>query len=133
MAGFLRVTLLVLVLFCLAAGGLLLFLNRPHTHDAPVFIASRWTRGNRIFPTQVAVFPDRVVRYTPRLFGHLEETIPIDQIASIKLDAGPLFADVIIETTGGSQPIICHGHWKKDAEGIRNAISRAQAARPKTH
>jgi hypothetical protein len=55
--------------------------NRPFTRDVPAFRASRWTKGNRIWPTQVAVFRNRVVRYTPRLFGHFEETIGIDQVA----------------------------------------------------
>lgn len=102
--------------------------NRPFTHEVPTFRASRWTSGNRVWPTQVAVFPSRVVRYTPRLFGHFEETISVDQVASVSVDSGMLFADVIIETTGGSQPIRCHGHGKRDAEEIRKRISEAQAA-----
>src|SRR6185295_14787334 len=77
--------------------------NRPFTDEVPVFKASRWTGGNRLWPTQVAVFPSRVVRYTPRLFGHFEETIAIDQVASVSVDAGLVFGDVIIETSGGSQ------------------------------
>jgi hypothetical protein len=103
--------------------------NRAFTSEVPVYRASRWTQGNRLFPTQVAVFPSRVVRYTPRLFGHFEETIAMDQVASVSIDAGLLLGDVIIETTGGSQPIRCHGHWKKHAEEIRQRISDAQAAR----
>ena len=105
--------------------------NRPFTRDVPVFRASRWTKGNRIWPTQVAVFPDRVVRYTPRLFGHFEETIGIDQVASVSVDSGLLFGDVIIETTGGSQPIRCHGHRKGDAEEIRRQITATRAAHPR--
>lgn len=110
-------------------GGFVFMFSRPFTKEAAVFAASRWTSGNHVFPTQIAVFPTRVVRYTPKWVGHEEETISIDQIASVKISAGLLFADVIIETTGGSQPIICHGHWKSDAEGIREKISEAQAAR----
>ena len=102
--------------------------NRPFTKDVPVFRASRWTKGNRIWPTQVSVFPNRVVRYTPRLFGHFEETIGIDQVASVSVDSSLVFGDVIIETTGGSQPIRCHGHFKRDAEEIRRRITEAQAA-----
>jgi hypothetical protein len=105
-------------------------LSRPFTKDAAVFTASRFTSGNRIFPTQIAVYPTKVIRYTPKWIGHEEQTISIDQIASVRVSAGLLFADVIIETTGGSQPIVCHGHWKGDAEGIREKISEAQAARP---
>ena len=105
------------------------FRNRAFTKEVPVFRASRWTQGNRLWPTQVAMFPNRIVRYTPRLFGHFEETIAIDQVASVSVDAGLAFADLIIETTGGSQPIRCHGHRKRDAEEIRRRITEAQSVR----
>lgn len=104
--------------------------NRSFTREVTVFRASRWTKGNRIWPTQVAVFPNRVVRYTPRLFGHFEETIGIDQVASVSVDSSLIFGDVIIETTGGSQPIRCHGHRRADAEAIRRAITEAQDVQP---
>ena len=107
--------------------------NRSFTKDVPVFRASRLTQGNRIWPTQVAVFPNRVVRYTPRLFGHFEETIGIDQVASVSVDSSLIFGDVIVETTGGSQPIRCHGHRRKDAEEIRRQITEAQAGQPRLH
>ena len=103
--------------------------NRTFTAEVPVFRASRFTRGNRFWPTQVAVFPARVVRYTPRLMGHFEETIAIDQVASVSVDCGMVFADVIIETTGGSQPIRCHGHRRRDADEIRRLITEAQGSR----
>jgi hypothetical protein len=105
--------------------------NRSFTKEVPVFRASRWTEGNRIWPTQVAVFPNRVVRYTPRLFGHFEETIGIDQVASVSVDSRLVFGDVIIETTGGSQPIRCHGHSRGDAEAIRRSITEAQGLQPR--
>jgi hypothetical protein len=126
-----RAILWFVVFAVVVLGGLNLMFNRRFTEDGQVFTASRWTTGNRAFPTQIAVFPGRVVRYTPKLFGHLEETIAVDQIASVKIQAGMMFADVLIETTGGSQPIVCHGHWKKDAEAIRQAISEAQEKRRK--
>jgi hypothetical protein len=106
--------------------------NRTFTKDVPVFRASRWTMGNRIWPTQVAVFANRVVRFTPRLFGHFEETIAIDQVASVSVDSRMLFGDVMIETTGGSQPIRCHGHRRRDAEEIRRLITEAQTARARS-
>ncbi len=104
--------------------------NRPFTKDTRVFRASRWTKGNRIWPTQVAVFPNRVVRYTPALFGHVEETVGIAQVASVSINSSLLFGDVIIETTGGSQPIRCHGHSKADAEEIRRRITDAPFVQP---
>jgi len=113
----------------LLAGVVVHLRNRPFTREVPVYRASRWTRGNRLWPTQVAVFPGRVVRYTPRLLGHFEETIAIEQVASVIVDAGLVFGEVIIETTGGSQPIRCHGHRKRDAEAIRTSISENQGRR----
>ena len=124
-----KIVLLAVALAALAIGALNLMFNRSFTKEVPVFTASRWTSGNRIFPTQIAVKPTSVVRYTPKLFGSLEQTIAIDQISSVKIVAGVMFSDVLIETTGGSQPIVCHGHWKKDAESIRDAINKAQSGR----
>jgi len=42
-----------------------------------------------------------VVRFTPRFASHFEETTVIDQVASVRVDAGLLFDDLIAETTGG--------------------------------
>ena len=73
------------------------------------------------------------MRYTPRLFGHFEETIGIDQVASVSVDSSLIFGDVIIETTGGSQPIRCHGHRRGDAAEIRRQITEAQTVQPSLH
>lgn len=103
--------------------------NRPFTEETEIYRASRWTGGNHVWPTQIAVLPSSVVRHTPKLLGSIEETISIDQVASVSLNSGLFFADVIIETTGGSRPILCNGHWKKDAQAIRDKIAAAKAAR----
>jgi hypothetical protein len=128
-----------ITLTVIAVAGLLVLIafvyhlrNRRFTQEVPVYRASRWTSGNHIWPTQVAVYPNRVARYTPRLIGHFEETIAIDQVASVSVDSGLLFGDVIIETTGGSQPIRCHGHSRRDAATIRQRITEAQSARPRS-
>ena len=91
-----------------------------------VFRASRWTRGNRLFPMQVAVTPTSVVQYTPRWIGKQEESIHIAHVASVKIDTHLFFSDVIIETSGGSDPIVCHGHRKADAVEIKALIERHQ-------
>ena len=107
---------------------IILWRNRPFTREGIVYRASRWTSGNRLWPTQVAVFGGKVVRYTPSFIGHHEETIAIPQVASVSIEAGLFFAAVLIETSGGSQPVVCHGHWKKDAQAIRDAISENTGA-----
>jgi hypothetical protein len=91
-----------------------------------VFRASRWTRGNHLFHTQVGVTPTSVVQYTPRWIGKQEESMHIAHVASVKIDTHLVFSDVIVETSGGSDPILCHGHRKSDAVRIKQLIERYQ-------
>ena len=91
-----------------------------------VFRASRLSRGNRLFPTQVAITPTSVVQYTPRWIGRREETIHMAHIASVKIETGAMLSNVIVETSGGSDPILCHGHRKRDAVRMKELIERYQ-------
>lgn len=91
-----------------------------------VFRASRWSSGNRLFPTQVAVTPDSIVQYKPRWIGHREEVIHIAHVASVKITAGAVLSDLEIETSGGSDPILCHGHRKADAMKIKSLVEQYQ-------
>ncbi|HEX5215262.1 MAG TPA: hypothetical protein VFV98_07335 [Vicinamibacterales bacterium] len=93
-----------------------------------VFRASRLSRGNRIFPTQVVITPSSVTHYTPQLVGKLEESIHMSHVASIKIDTNLMFSDVLIETTGGHNPVRCHGHSKGDAIQIKKLIEEFQTA-----
>ena len=91
-----------------------------------VFRASRFSRGNRIFPTQVLITPTSVVQYTPQWIGRQEESIHMAHLASVKIDTKLLLSDVLIETTGGASPIRCHGHSKGDAVKMKALIERYQ-------
>jgi len=91
-----------------------------------VFRASRLSSGNHLFPTQVLITPTSVVQYTPRWIGRQEETIHMAHIASVKIDTGMLLSNVLIETSGGSTPIVCHGHRKGDAVAMKELIERYQ-------
>ena len=51
-------------------------------------------------------------------------------IASVKIDTGMLLSDVLIETSGGADPIRCHGHRKGDA--VRDEEPDRAATRPTT-
>src|SRR5215217_2793117 len=77
-----------------------------------VFRASRWSRGNHVFPTQVAITPESVVHYTPEWFGRREQSIHMAHVASVEVDTNLFFSNVVIETSGGSEPVRCHGHRK---------------------
>ena len=91
-----------------------------------IFRASRWSRGNRLFPTQVLITPASVVHYTPEVVGRKEHSIHIAHVASVSIDTNLLFSDVIIETTGGATPVTCHGHRKADAVRMKHLIEQHQ-------
>ena len=91
-----------------------------------VFRASRISRGNRLFPTQVLITPSNVVQFTPSWIGKSEESIHITHVASVKIDTHVMFSDVLIETTGGAHPIRCYGHRKRDAVQMKGLIERYQ-------
>ena len=93
-----------------------------------VFRASRWSEGNRLFPTQVAISKDSVVQYQPQWIGHSEEVIHVAHIASVKIATGAILSDIEIETSGGSDPIRCHGHFKSDAVKMKSLIEQYQGA-----
>ena len=99
--------------------------GRPFA-SGDVFRASRLSSGNRLFPTQVAITPTSVVQFTPQWIGKLEETIHMAHVSSVKIDTGFMFSDVLIETSGGSHPIRCHGHRKQDAVRMKALIERYQ-------
>jgi len=127
----LRAALLAAIAALLVFAGILTLFNRSFSDNPEALRASRLTTSNQLFPVQVAVFPERIARYKPRFFGHTEDSISTDQIASVKIQAGMVFADVVIDTTGGSPPIVIHGLWKKDAERLRHLIGVAQESRQK--
>jgi hypothetical protein len=90
------------------------------------FAASRWTRGNRIFPTRIVVSPLHVSRVKPRLFSQTEESIAISQVASVQIQTGIIWSQISIDSTGGTDPITSHGHRKADALRIRELIETYQ-------
>lgn len=91
-----------------------------------IYVASRLTRDNLLFPTQVAILPTRIIRYKARVIGHNEESISIAQVASVKIKTGLLWSDLNIESTGGQNQIICHGHTNEDAKLMRSEIEGYQ-------
>ena len=94
--------------------------------NSHVFQASRWTRGNLFFPTIIGVGPDHVVRIRRRLFGRTEESIAISKVASVQITTRLIFSDIRIDSSGGTDPILSHGHSKRDAIRIRELIEQFQ-------
>ena len=94
--------------------------------EGDIFRASRWSRGNRLFPTQVLITPTSVVHCTPELVGRKEHSIHIAHVASVSIDTNLLFSNVLIETSGGETPVRCHGHRKRDAVRMKQLIEEFQ-------
>jgi mevalonate pyrophosphate decarboxylase len=89
-----------------------------------VFTASRLTRGNHLFPRRIQVTREHVACIKPRLIGTVEESISISQVASVSIRTGLIWSAIQIDSSGGSDPIVSHGHWKKDSRRIRDLIER---------
>ena len=120
---------IALIAVGLAAALLVFFWHKgrrlPGEH---VFRASRWSRGNHIFPTQVVVSPGSVLHYTPEIVGGREQSIHVNHISSVLIDRNLFFSDVMIETSGGTSAVRCHGHRKRDAVRMKELIERFQSA-----
>jgi hypothetical protein len=122
------VWLVVLVVLVLAAGSAAFFWSKGRLLPGPhVFRASRFSSGNLLMPTQVAVTPTSVVHYTPEWAGGREHSMHISHVASVLIDRNLFFSDVLIESSGGTSPVRCHGHRKADAVAMKQIIERFQS------
>ena len=90
------------------------------------FQASRWTRGNFLFPTVIEVTDKAVIRHKRSFFSNDEISISISKIASVHIKTGIIWSEILIESSGGTDPLKSHGHRKADARRIRDLVGEAQ-------
>lgn len=90
------------------------------------FQASRWTHGNFLFPTAIEVTDKAVIRHERSWFSKDEMSISISKVASVHIRTGILWSEILIESSGGTDPLRSHGHRKADAQRIRELIETAQ-------
>ena len=95
-----------------------------------IFKASRWTRGNRIFPTVIEINDMAIIRHKRSWFRKDEISISLSKVASVHIKTGFIWSDVLIESSGGSDPLTSHGHSKGDARRIRELVEAAQTVTP---
>jgi rfaE bifunctional protein nucleotidyltransferase chain/domain len=108
--------------------------DSPSKPDAPIiesvagesFQASRWTKGNHLFPTVIEVTDKSVVRHKRSWFHSDEMSIGIQKVASVHIKTGIFWSDILIESTGGTDPVASHGHRKSDARRIKELIESFQ-------
>lgn len=82
--------------------------------------------GNHLFPTIIEVTERAVVRHKRSWFSKDEMSISITKVASVHIKTGFFWSDILIESSGGSDPIASHGHSKGDAQRIRALVEEAQ-------
>ena len=92
-----------------------------------LFQASRWTRGNFLFPTIIEVNEKSVTRRKRSWFSRDEISVSISKVASVHIKTGVFWSDILIESSGGSDPLSSHGHAKPDAVRIKELIEDYQA------
>jgi hypothetical protein len=94
--------------------------------EAESFVASRWTRGNRLFPERIVVSDHSVLRRQRTWLSVNEESVHIRNVATVNITTGLVWSDLSIESSGGSDPITSHGHTKSDARRIKELIELLQ-------
>jgi hypothetical protein len=92
------------------------------------FQASRLTHGNFLFPTIIEVTDKAVIRHKRSWFNKDEISISISKVASVHIKTGIIWSDILIESSGGSDPLVSHGHTKRDARRIRELVEKAQGS-----
>jgi hypothetical protein len=93
-----------------------------------VFRASHWTKGNFLFPTVLEVSEKAVTRRKRSWFSQDEMSITISKVASVHIKTGMIWSNILIESSGGTDPMASHGHSKTDARRIKELVENAQAA-----
>ena len=91
------------------------------------FQASRWTRGNLLFPTRIEITDRAIIRRKRAWFSLDEISISIFKVASVHIKTGMIWSEILIESSGGSDPLASHGHSKVDARRIKELIEEYQA------
>ncbi len=96
--------------------------------EPEIFKASRWTHGNHIFRTVIEVTDMAVVLHKRSWLSKDEISISISKVASVHIKTGLFWASILIESSGGSDPLASHGHRKADARRIRELVEAAQVS-----
>ena len=92
-----------------------------------LFKASRWTSGNHLFPTSIEVTDRAVIRRKRSWFSKDEISISNQKVASVHIKTGIFWSDIIIESSGGTDPLTSHGHTKAEAHRIKDLIEGYQS------
>jgi hypothetical protein len=87
-----------------------------------IFMASRLTAGNKIFPSKISIGPQGVTLKIPGLFSGNEKTVPYTRISSVDIKSPFIgFSTIVIETTGEGR-IGAHGFKRSEVKRMKELI-----------
>lgn len=90
----------------------------------PTFVANRISANhNLLFPDRIDVDNERVVYYKGAIIGYQTTVLPKECISSVRLLSNILFADIIIESSGGRRLEI-NGLSKSEAREIYRLLQQ---------
>lgn len=87
-----------------------------------MFIASRLTAGNKVFPCKISIDQHGVTLKIPGLFSGNEKTIPYTRIASVDIVCPFIGYSTIIIGTTGEGSIKAHGFLKNEVVKMKELI-----------
>ncbi len=93
--------------------------------EKKVFKASWMTKSNFFFPTTLELTDSDLTYYKKKMIGSETRTLSYAQIASVVLTTGLMYADLLIESSGGHQ-IIAQGFRNSDAIQIKEIIDEGR-------
>ena len=74
----------------------------------------------------IEVSDKAVMRRKRSWFSSDEISISIQKVASVHIKTGLIWSTIVIESSGGSDPLTSHGHRKDDARRIKELLEGYQ-------
>lgn len=87
-----------------------------------IFIASRLSTGNKVFPSEIIVEKDGVTLKVPGLYSGNEKTIPYTRISSVNIDCPLIGYSTINIEAAGKGSIDAQGFRKSEVIRIKELI-----------
>ena len=81
-----------------------------------------------MFPTIIEVSEKAVTLRKRTWFTRDEVSVSITKVASVHITTGLIWSTILIESSGGADPLTSHGHKKTDAKLIKELIEDHQAS-----
>ena len=87
------------------------------------FVASRWSGDdNAVFPDRLEIDDSLITYFKGTVVGYHKSVMPRNCVASVHMRSGLIFADIVIESSGGRE-IVARGFTKRDARSVLNILN----------